>query len=110
MNLSRRDGRRARSRMWGRAAGVSIAGAAFVLLVAGTVTAGGLDDTGLADDAAAIATHLDPRVHDTLARIPDLGRRLLALRSYLRAGSTLPARWSLSEEEIREFEPSKELC
>ena len=59
--------------MWGRTAGVSIAGAAFVLLVAGTVTGGGLDDTGLADDAAAIVTHLDPRVRDTLARIPDLG-------------------------------------
>ena len=96
--------------MWGRTAGVSIAGSAFVLLVAGTVTGGGLNDTGLADDAAAIATHLDPRVRDTLARIPDLGRRLLALRSYLRAGSTLPARWSWSEQEIRDFEQSQEFC
>ena len=96
--------------MWGRTAGVSIAGAAFVLLVAATVTGGGLNDTGLADDAAAIATHLDPRVRDTLARIPDLGRRLLALRSYLRAGSTLPARWSWSEQEIRDFEQSQEFC
>jgi hypothetical protein len=96
--------------MWGRTAGVSIAGAVLALLVAGADTGGGLDDTGLADDAAAIATHLDPRVRDTLARIPDLGRRLLALRSYLRAGSTLPARWSWSEQEIREFEQSQESC
>ena len=45
-----------------------------------------------------------------MARIPDLGRRLLALRSYLRAGSTLPERWSWSEQEIREFEQSQEFC
>ena len=50
------------------------------------------------------------RESDTLARIPDLGRRLLALRSYLRAGSTLPARWSWSEQEIRDFEQSQEFC
>ena len=96
--------------MWGRTAGVSIAGAALVLLVAGTVKGGGVDDTELADDAAAIATHLDPRARDTLARIPDLGRRLLALRSYLRAGSTLPERWSWSEQEVRDFEQSQEFC
>jgi hypothetical protein len=43
-----------------------------------------------------------------MERIPDLGRRLLALRSYLRAGSTLSARWSWSEDEVRAFEQSQE--
>jgi hypothetical protein len=52
--------------------------------------------------------HFDPRVAGTLPRIPDLGRRLLALRSYLRAGPTLPERWSWSEREICEFERTPE--
>jgi hypothetical protein len=93
--------------MWGRPTRVSIACAASVLLVAGTATGGGAEPA-LAQDAAAIATRLDPRVRHALERIPDFGRRLLALRSYLRADATLPARWSWSEQEIRDFEQSQE--
>jgi len=94
--------------MCGRMARVSIACAAFVLLVAGTATGRGIDDHGLAQDAAAIATLLDPRVAEALQHIPDLGKRLLALRSYLRAGSTLPARWSWSDQQICDYEQSQE--
>ena len=94
--------------MCGRQTRVSIAVGAFVLLVAGSAAAGGDQTVWLAEDAAAIAAQLDPRVPATLARIPDVGRQLLALRSYLRAGSTLAARWSWSEQEIRDFEQSQE--
>lgn len=106
--VHRRDGRHAKTGMWSRTATVSIAFAASVLLVAGTAIGDGVDDHGLTEDAAVIAAQLDPRVRDTLERIPDLRRRLLALRSYLRAGSTLPERWSWSEQEIRDFEQSHE--
>lgn len=94
--------------MCGRVAKVSIACTASVWLVAPTATGADIDGHRFADDAAAIATHLDARVADTMRRIPDVGRRLLALRSYLRAGATLPARWSWSEEQIRDYEQSQE--
>ena len=87
---------------------MSIACAAFVLLVAGPAAGRNASDSELAVDAATIARHFDPRVAGTLPRIPDLGRRLLALRSYLRAGPTLPERWSWSELEICEFERTPE--
>jgi hypothetical protein len=44
----------------------------------------------------------------TLARIPDDERRLLALRAYLRAGNTLPERWSWSAEQIAVYPNSAE--
>jgi hypothetical protein len=94
--------------MCGPAAQVSIACAAFLLLVADPAVGRNASDSELAEDAATIARHFDPRVAGTLPRIPDLGRRLLALRSYLRAGPTLPERWSWSEREICEFERTPE--
>ena len=89
-------------------AAVSIVVAAFALLLAFPATARCARDSRLASDAAAIAARLDPRVAPALQRIPDTGRRLLALRSYLRAGTTLPARWSWSDQEIRAFEQTQE--
>lgn len=47
-----------------------------------------------------------PPSGEALDRIPDPGRRLLALRSYLRAGSGLAARWSWTNEEIKDFDGS----
>lgn len=55
---------------------------------------------------AEISEALTAKVRDTLAEIPDPGRRLLALRSYVRAGSKLEERWSWSEEEIEAFQGS----
>ena len=51
----------------------------------------------------AIARTQDGRVQEALKRIPDIGAKLLALRSYLRAGSGLAQRWSWTESQIEAF-------
>ena len=56
----------------------------------------------------AIAASQDPRVASTLALIDGAGRRLLALRSYLRSGAGLTERWSWTAEQIAAFEGSPE--
>jgi hypothetical protein len=43
---------------------------------------------------------LDARARDTLSRISDSDRQLLALRAYLRAGTALSDRWSWSQEQL----------
>jgi hypothetical protein len=43
-----------------------------------------------------------------LAQIPDPGRKLLALRSYLRSGAKIADRWSWTAERIKTFEGSPE--
>ena len=47
-----------------------------------------------------------PPAAEALERIPDLGRKLLALRSYVRVGSGLADRWSWTEEQITAFQGS----
>lgn len=59
----------------------------------------------LADQAAV---QLPIPVRDALARIAGFDRRLLALRSYLRNGSSIEAGWSWSESQIAAFEGSAE--
>jgi hypothetical protein len=49
---------------------------------------------------------VDPRAASALVRIDDLGRQLLAARAYVRAGETLPERWSWSREKIARFDGS----
>ena len=49
-----------------------------------------------------------PPANEALADIPEVGRRLLALRSYVRAGSKLADRWSWTEEKIKAFQGSPE--
>ncbi len=49
-----------------------------------------------------------PRASQALADIPDPGRKLLALRIYLRTGSRLVQRWSWTDEEIKAFQASAE--
>ena len=51
---------------------------------------------------------LYPPAQQTLARIPDDERRLLALRAYLRAGDTLSERWSWSARRIAAYPSSPE--
>ena len=104
----RHGSRQTRPRICGGIGLLSIAVASSVLLISGARPAHGASESQLSADAAAIASRLDPRVADTMARIPDLGRRLLALRSYLRAGSSLSTRWSWSEHDIHTFEQSQE--
>ncbi len=57
---------------------------------------------------AAIAAELDPHVADALARIDGTGRRLLALRSYLRSSAHLAERWSWTQQQIAAYQESPE--
>lgn len=63
-------------------------------------------------EAASLDTAVEalapPPSAEALALIPDPGRKLLALRSYLRYGPTIAARWSWTEAEIKAFEGSPE--
>jgi hypothetical protein len=52
---------------------------------------------------AAADNDLDPRAKAALAQIPDVDRRLLALRAYLRAGDSLPGRWSWSAQQLAAY-------
>jgi hypothetical protein len=49
-----------------------------------------------------------PPSAEALEQIPDPGRKLLALRSYLRSGSKIAERWSWTADEIKAFEGSPE--
>lgn len=55
-----------------------------------------------------LAQPLDVNVQHTLDRIHGAARQLLALRSYLRARSSLAARWSWSETEIAAYKGSQQ--
>lgn len=55
-----------------------------------------------------IGGRLDPRVTYSLSRIDGTGRRLLALRSYLRSNDQLAERWSWSQDQIVAYEDSPE--
>jgi hypothetical protein len=57
---------------------------------------------------AALGATLDERAAAALGRIDGAGRRLLALRAYLRGSHNLAERWSWSEEQIRAYEGSAE--
>jgi hypothetical protein len=56
---------------------------------------------------AVIVRTQDARVNEALERIPTTGAKLLALRSYLRAGAALPQRWSWTEPQIEAFARSR---
>ncbi len=49
-----------------------------------------------------------PPSAEALRQIPELDRKLLALRSYVRAGSGLVARWSWTDAQIRTFLASED--
>jgi len=51
---------------------------------------------------------LEPRAIDALARMIGADRRLLALRAYLRAGDSLPERWSWSQEQLAAYPSTPE--
>jgi hypothetical protein len=51
---------------------------------------------------------LDSRTIDTLHRIRGANRQLLALRAYLRAGDSLSARWSWSQEQLTGYASTPE--
>lgn len=55
---------------------------------------------------AALTQLAPPPSAEALVKIADTGRKLLALRSYLRAGADLAKRWSWTADEIKAFEGS----
>jgi hypothetical protein len=81
--------------------------AAFLMLLlslAGSPTRAAEVDP-LAEFVAKLAP---PPANEALSAIEDPGRKLLALRSYVRAGSRLAERWSWTDAEIKAFEGSAE--
>ena len=86
-----------------RHVGLPLALAMLALLLVGPSRAA-------ADDAAALdavlMTLAPPPSGEALARIPDPGRKLLALRSYVRYGPKIVDRWSWTAEQIAAFEGS----
>ena len=67
---------------------------------------------GLAAEPAALDAVLiklaPPPSGEALPKIPDLGRKLLALRSYLRYGPKIAERWSWTDADIKAFQGSPE--
>ena len=57
---------------------------------------------------AALRAGLDARVIETLAEIDGTGRRLLAVRSYVRSASQLEERWSWNDAQIAAYAASPE--
>jgi hypothetical protein len=54
------------------------------------------------------STGLDTRALAALEQISGANRRLLALRAYLRAGDSLPQRWSWSQRQLADYEYTPE--
>lgn len=59
------------------------------------------------DGLDGVLSELAPPPSDqALAQIPELGRKLLALRSYVRYGDRIKTRWSWTDEQIAAFKAS----
>jgi hypothetical protein len=88
-----------------------VAAAATIVLAASSsapVIADPVSGDSLAVLVEAVAATQHARVGATLVRIEGMGRKLLALRSYLRAGDGLAGRWSWTSEQIAAYEASPE--
>ncbi len=77
--------------------------AALVVVLAGKAVA---EDAVSLD--AVLAKLAPPPSGEALTHIPDPGRKLLALRSYVRYGAKIADRWSWTEEQTKAFEGSPE--
>lgn len=66
------------------------------------------DEATLANHLNAVAQTLSSPERETLQRIHDFDRRLLALRAYIRAGEKLKSRWSWTDDEILTYQRSDE--
>jgi len=64
--------------------------------------------TTLDDLVERLASDLTPQAAATLGEISGVDRKLLAARSYLRAGAKLESRWSWSDDEIATYQLSQE--
>ena len=95
--------------MW-RSVWTTFAGSVFgIVCAAATASASpAASAEALAPYVTRLEAMVDPRAGEALRRIDGLGRRLLAVRAYLRAGTALGDRWSWSEPQIEAFEGSVE--
>src|ERR1700686_751955 len=71
-------------------------------------TAEATDETYQQAWVVQASTGLQPPVIDALHSIVGVDRRLLAVRSYLRAGDALSARWSWSQEQLSMYSSTPE--
>jgi hypothetical protein len=55
-----------------------------------------------------VSVGLDSRAAEALSQIAGADRRLLAVRAYLRAGDTLPQRWSWSAQRLADYASTPE--
>ncbi len=78
------------------------------LTVVGLARAAAPDVDPLPSYVTSISAQLDPRVAQTLVQLVGTGRKLLALRSYLRSAPHLAERWSWTQDQIEAFEGSPE--
>jgi hypothetical protein len=76
---------------------------AALLVATFTPEAGAMDDELATGYFAAVRGQLDPRAQAALERADGLGRKLLATRGYLRAGSGMDQRWSWTQEQIDNY-------
>jgi hypothetical protein len=96
-------------RLWRRTLAIfSALAAATPLMLPQSARAG--DDAGAALTRCidALVAEQDPRVADAMARIDGTGRRLLALRSYVRSRAHLADRWSWTSAQIAAYERTPE--
>lgn len=77
--------------------------ALLIVILAGRAVA---EDSDSLD--AVLAKLAPPPSNQALVQIPDLGRKLLALRSYVRYGAKIADRWSWTEDQIKAFHGSPE--
>jgi hypothetical protein len=90
---------------------VFAAALSVVLMLASPASTPASETTGEARQQAWVAqasAGLAPPVIDALHLIVGFDRRLLALRSYLRAGDALSARWSWSQEQLSLYSSTPE--
>jgi hypothetical protein len=86
----------------------TMAVACLAVCAAAKASAPRLHDDKIERYVQTLAAKLGQDERAALNRIATLDRKLLALRSYVRAGENLESRWSWSEDEIRSYEASAE--
>ena len=86
--------------LWSRTFTILSALAAASIMLPRSAHAGDEADAVVARYIEALSAKQDPRVADALSRIGGPGRRLLALRTYVRGRANLADRWSWTSEQI----------
>jgi hypothetical protein len=76
--------------------------------VAAADSADGVDTQGRQAWVIQASADLDPRAVAALQQITGAERRLLALRAYLRAGTSLAERWTWSQEQLSAYASTAE--